>query len=115
MEWSTQFIRKTFKYSGWFVIRAKAELVVAYASFECRGCTKMKELEVELEQLRQWWEGSRWVVPVVPVGGTVDDNVGEDDERDVRKSDGSEGDRREGVRREDNGSARVSQETGGKG
>ena len=59
-------------------------------SFECRGCTKMKELEVELEQLR--------LLVVVMVGreqvgcasgsggGTVDDKVGEDDERDARES-----------------------------
>ena len=49
-------------------------------SFECRGCTRMKELEVELEQLRLL------VVAVVgreqvgyangSGGGTVDDKVG---------------------------------------
>ena len=59
-------------------------------SFECRGCTRMKELEVELEHLRLL------VVAVVgreQVGcasgsgeGTVDDKVGEDDERDARES-----------------------------
>ena len=32
----------------------------------------------------QWWEGSRWVAPVG--GGTVDDKVGEDNERDARES-----------------------------
>ena len=59
-------------------------------SFECRGCTKMKELEVELEQLR--------LLVVAMVGreqvgcasgscwGTVDDKVGEDDERNARES-----------------------------
>ena len=56
-------------------------------SFECRGCTRMKELEVELEQLRLL------VVAVVgreqmgcasgSCGGTVDDKLGEDDERDA--------------------------------
>ena len=35
----------------------------------------------------QWWEGSRWVAPVVLVGGgTLDDKVGEDDEKDARES-----------------------------
>ena len=56
-------------------------------SFECRGCTRMKELEVELEQLRLL------IVAVVgreqvgcasgSGGGTVEDKVGEDDERDA--------------------------------
>ena len=60
-------------------------------SFECMGCVKMKELEVEMEQLRllvclcQWWEGYRWVVPVVPVGGQQM-IVGDDDEGDARES-----------------------------
>ena len=59
-------------------------------SFECSGCTRMKELEVELEQLRLL------VVAVVgreqvgcssgSGGGTVDDKVEEDDERDARES-----------------------------
>ena len=59
-------------------------------SFECRGCTRMKELVVELEQLRLL------VVAVVgreqvgcasgSGGGTVDDKVWEDDERDARES-----------------------------
>ena len=59
-------------------------------SFECMGCTRMKELEVELEQLRLL------IVTVVgreqvgcasgSGGGTVDDKVGEDDERDARES-----------------------------
>ena len=58
-------------------------------SFECKGCTRMKELEVELEQLRLL------VVAVVgreqvgyasgSDGGTVD-KAGEDDERDARES-----------------------------
>ena len=64
-----------------------AEIQADSFSFECRGCTRMKELEVELEQLR--------LLVVVVVGreqvvcasgsgeGTVD-KVGEDDERDVR-------------------------------
>ena len=59
-------------------------------SFEYRGCTRMKELEVELEQLR--------LLVVAAVGreqvgctsgsggGTVDDKVGEDNERDARES-----------------------------
>ena len=43
-------------------------------SFKCKRCTKMKELEVELDQLRLFGVG------------TVDDKVGEDDERYARKS-----------------------------
>ena len=58
-------------------------------SFECRGCMKMKELEVELEELRLL------VVAMVgreqggcassSRGGTVDDKVGKDT-RDARES-----------------------------
>ena len=63
---------------------------MASFSFERRGCTRMKELEVELEQLRLL------VVAVVgreqvgcasgSGGGKVDDKVGEDHETDARKS-----------------------------
>ena len=59
-------------------------------SFECRGCTKMKELEVELEELRLL------VVAMVgreqggcassSGGGTVDDKVERKDTRDARES-----------------------------
>ena len=59
-------------------------------SFECRGYTRMKELEMELEQLRLL------VVAVIgreqvgcasgSGGGTVDDKVGEDDEIDASES-----------------------------
>ena len=59
-------------------------------SFDCRGCTKMKELEVEFEQLRLL------VVAVVEReqvgcvsgsgGGRADDKVGEYDERNARES-----------------------------
>ena len=65
--------------------KSLAEVQAAGFSFECRGCAKMKELEVKLEQLR---------LPVVAMvgkvqvgcasgssGGRVDDKVGEDDER----------------------------------
>ena len=58
-------------------------------SFECRGCTKMKELEVELEELKLL------VVAMVgreqggcassSGGGTVEDKVGKDT-RDARES-----------------------------
>ena len=58
--------------------------------FECWRCTKMKEREVELEQLRLL------IVAMVRMeqvgcssgsgGGTVDDKVGGDDERDARES-----------------------------
>ncbi|KAI0238340.1 hypothetical protein LSAT2_011002 [Lamellibrachia satsuma] len=59
-------------------------------SFECRGCTKMKELEVELEQVRLLsvaMVGREQVGYVSGSGlGTVDDKVGEDDKRDARES-----------------------------
>ena len=59
-------------------------------SFECRGCTKMKELEVELEQLRLLVVAmvGREQVGCASGSGreTVDDKVGEDDERDARES-----------------------------
>ena len=63
-----------------------AEVQADSLSFEC---TRMKELEVELEQLRLL------IVAVVgreqvdcasgSGGGTVDDKVGEDDERDAKE------------------------------
>ena len=66
-----------------------AEVQADSFSFECRGCTKMKELEVELEELRLL------VVAMVgreqggcassSRGGTVDDKVGKDT-RDARES-----------------------------
>ena len=67
-----------------------AEVQAGSFSFECRGCTKMKELEVELEQLRLLivaMVGREQVgCASVSGGGTVDDKVGEDDERDARES-----------------------------
>ena len=55
-----------------------AEVQVDSFSFECRGCRRMKELEVELlEQLR---------LLVVAVVGREQVKVGEDDERDARES-----------------------------
>ena len=66
-----------------------AEVQADSFSFECRGCTKMKELEVELEELRLL------VVAMVgreqggcassSGGGTVDDIVGKDT-RDATES-----------------------------
>ena len=66
-----------------------AEVQADSFSFECRGCTKMKELEVELEELRLL------VVAMVgreqggcassSGGGTVDDKVGKY-ARDARES-----------------------------
>ena len=48
-----------------------AEVQADSFSFECRGCTRMQELEVELEQLRLLVVAmvGRWVVPVILVGG----------------------------------------------
>ena len=44
-----------------------AEVQADSFSFECRGCTRMKELEVELEQLKLLIVAvvgrGRWVVP----------------------------------------------------
>ena len=67
-----------------------AEVQAVSFSFECRGCTRMKEFEVELEQLRLLIAA---VVGREQVdgasgsgGGTVDDKVWEDDERDARES-----------------------------
>ena len=66
-----------------------AEVQADSFSFQCRGCTKMKELEVELEELRLL------IVAMVgreqegcassSGGGTVDDKVGKDT-RDARES-----------------------------
>ena len=66
-----------------------AEVQADSFSFECRGCTKMKELEVELEELRLL------VVAMVGSeqgscasssgGGTVEDKVGKGT-RDARES-----------------------------
>ena len=76
-----------------------AEVQADSFSFECRGCTKMKELEVELEELRLvvvamvgWEQGG---CASSSGGGTVDDKVGKDT-RDARESSsqpGREGDR----------------------
>ena len=59
-----------------------AEVQADGFSFECRGCTKMKEIEVELEQLRLLVVAmmGRERVGLVSGsgGGTVDDKVGED-------------------------------------
>ena len=58
-------------------------------SFECRGCTRMKELEVEIEQLRLLVVavvGREQVVCASGSGGGTVDKVGEDDERDARVS-----------------------------
>ena len=49
-----------------------AEVEADSFSFKCRGCAKRKELEVEMEQLRQLvvsMVGREEVVPVVPVWG----------------------------------------------
>ena len=57
-------------------------------SFKCRGCVKMKELQVELVQLLVVAMVGREQVVCASGsnGGTVDDKVGEDDERDARES-----------------------------
>ena len=70
--------------------KSGAEVQVDSFSFECRGCTRIKELVVELEQLRLL------VVAVLgreqvgcasgSGGGTVDDKAGRDDKGDARES-----------------------------
>ena len=67
--------------------KSLAEVQTDSFSFECRGCTRMKELELELEQLRLLVVavvGREQVVCASGSGvGTVD-KVGEDDERAAR-------------------------------
>ena len=66
-----------------------AEVQADSFSFECRGCTKMKELEVELEELRLLVEAmvgrEQGGCASSSGGGTVDDKVGKDT-RDARES-----------------------------
>ena len=104
-----------------------AEVQADSFSFECRGCTKMKELEVELEELRLL------VVAMVgreqggcassSGGGTVDDKVGKDT-RDARESSPQPGrklrggkvtDRRETGRKETGKKGTGGKTTGAKG
>ena len=122
-----------------------AEVQADSFSFECRGCMKMKELEVELEQLRLLvvaMVGREQVSCASCSSGETGDKVGEDNERDARESSPQPGrrlkggkvtDRRETGRKEtivkamgvrETGvkvsggkatGAQVSQETGGKG
>ena len=64
-----------------------AEVQTDSFSFECRGCTRMKELELELEQLRLLVVavvGREQVVCAIGSGEGTVDKVGEDDERDAR-------------------------------
>ena len=64
-----------------------AEVQADSFSFECRGCTRMKELEVELEQLRLLVVAAVGREQVVCASGSGEgtvDKVGEDDERDAR-------------------------------
>ena len=66
-----------------------AEVQADSFSFECRGCTKMKELEVELEELRllvvAMMGREQGGCASSSGGGTVDDKVGKDT-RDARES-----------------------------
>ena len=66
-----------------------AEVQADSFSFECRECTRMKELEVELEQLRLFIVavvGREQVVCASGSRGVRVDKVGEDDKRDARVS-----------------------------
>ena len=66
-----------------------AEVQAGSFSFECGGCTKMKELEVELEELRllvvAMMGREQGGCASSSRGGTVDDKVGKDT-RDARES-----------------------------
>ena len=66
-----------------------AEVQADSFSFECRGCTKMKELEVELEELRllvvAMMGREQGGYASSAGGGTVDDKVWKDT-RDARES-----------------------------
>ena len=66
-----------------------AEVQADSFSFECRGCTKVKELEVELEELRllvvAMMGRKQGGCASSSRGGTVDDKVGKDT-RDARES-----------------------------
>ena len=61
-----------------------AEVQADSFSFECRGCTKMKELEVELEELTMVGREQGGCANSSG-GGTVDDKVGKDT-RNARES-----------------------------
>ena len=68
-----------------------AEVQADSFSFGCSGCAKMKELEVELEQLRllvmaMMGREKMGCASGSGGGGAVDDKLGEDDERNVRES-----------------------------
>ena len=69
--------------------KSLAEVQTDSFSFECRGCRRMKELELELEQLRLLVVavvGREQVVCASGSGKGTVDKVGEDDERDARVS-----------------------------
>ena len=67
-----------------------AEVQADSFSFEYRGCTRVKELEVELEQLRLFVVAVVGMEQVGCASGsgerTIDGKVGEADERDARDS-----------------------------
>ena len=69
--------------------KSLAEVQTDSFSFECRGCTRMKELELELEQLRLLVVAVVGMEQVVCASGSGEgtvDKMGEDDERDARVS-----------------------------
>ena len=69
--------------------KSRAEVQADSFSFECRGCTKMKELEVEMEELRllvvAMMGREQGGCASSSDGGTGDDKVGKDT-RDARES-----------------------------
>ena len=71
-------------------VKSRAEVQADSFGFECRGCTRMEEFEVELEQLRLLglaMVGREQVGCASGSGSeTVDDKVGEDDERDAMEN-----------------------------
>ena len=69
---------------GRYSVLSLAEVQTDSFSFECRGCTRMKELELELEQLRLLVVavvGREQVVCASGSGEGTVDKVGENDER----------------------------------
>ena len=68
-------------------VQSWAEVQADSFSFKCRGCTRMKELEVELEQLRLLVVevvGREQVVCASGSGEWTVDKLAADDERDAR-------------------------------
>ena len=97
-----------------------AEVQADIFSFECKGCAKMKGLEVEMERLRLFAAlVGRGEVGCAngSGGGTVDDKVWGGDERDARQSSPQLGRRLKGGKVtgwKETGGTEMGKDTGGK-